>query len=1450
MIPIKCHLTRTALAIAAAIYSTNALATTINNNNTWTVDSVISDTNTVIGEGEGSDGTLIITAGGELTTNYLSAGRVGSTGRIEVNSGGILNVTGATTSYPFNIGGTPDGLGASAASASGYLTISGEGSLVEFSNTNVSSSTINIGMYGKGNTNGSGFVNILDGGKLINNAITTTGGGSIRIGSLTNGSTAQTSGTVVVDGTDSELSSVTPIIVGYEGTGTLVTSGGAYTHTDVNLDTGSTVRTLTHDNTLTVTGENSVISAGTYLTAGLSGKGAIIATDGGKLSAPEIRIATNAGSLGEMAVGGRAGENAATAGIIDTDSIVFGAGVGVLTLNHTSSDFSLAADLSGNGTINALSGTTTLLGDNLNYQGGINIDAPAALVISEQQNIGTNDIAMAGGVLDIRTNHDWQLSNTLTGQGTLVVNTGGNHFNFNDALQTDNFNGTLTLQDSRFSLDDINTDALQTMTLNAGTDSEVTVGDSRQTLSGLTFDGGTLVFGDVVPGQTTTANTVHTVDSLDISGDGTVQITPRDMVSHDTPAPDGSIPLLAQDEGNILVQLVSGSGSVTGSGGNLTLADQSGNIITNGGTTSNISQNGNVVAQGTYDYRLTGGDNGDGLYVSYGLAQVTLQGQDNDALALASEGRTGNAADLSAKLTGAGDLAIDTGAGNTLSLSNMDNDYSGITDIRSGTLLMRNNNVLGNTPRLQMAQNTALEMNGYRQIVGSVDITDSARVSLDGGSLAVSDGGLITGELTGGGSLALNGGTLRVDGANSSLTAGVSVAENATADLNAAQGLGTGALNLEGGVNLDTAEGVLENNLSNSGTLALHVSHIQLAGDNRNFSGIFTTDADSNLMISTAAHLGGGAVENEGLLTLSTNESWQLNNRVSGSGNLVKNGAGIVTLGRDSTLYTGSTDIQQGGLTFGAGNNSATLASSQVMIHDAGSLAGNGIIAGSVINQGILQVGALPEDETSRSATARNAFTGMDTLTLNGNLTSNGLARIAGASGSGTPGNRLMVNGDYTGNDGHLIFRTALNDDDSATDHMTVTGNTLGRTHVSVTNAGGTGAQTLDGIELINVGGNSDGEFIQDGRIVAGAYDYSLVRGKGNAQGNWYLTSMTETTEPDEPEPGETENPGEAQLRPETGSYLANSLAANTLFITQLHDRAGETLYTDALTGEKKVTSMWIRNVGGHTRFNDVKGQIHTRSNSYVLQGGGDLAQWSTNGLDGWHLGAMGGYANNQSRSASGLTGYSSRGQVNGYSAGLYSTWYANDEDKAGTYVDTWMLYNWFDNTVKGQGLVTEKYKSRGMTVSAEAGYSLKMAENGRNSYWLQPKAQVIWMDVQADTHQEQNSTRVQDNTNGNLMTRLGLKGYIRGHSVMDDDTDHTFQPFVEMNWIHNTRMASVSMNGVRNEMRGTKNVGELKAGVEGQITPQLNLWGNVSQQVGDKGYSDTQGILGVKYLF
>ncbi|VFS51041.1 Outer membrane protein IcsA autotransporter precursor [Budvicia aquatica] len=218
----------------------------------------------------------------------------------------------------------------------------------------------------------------------------------------------------------------------------------------------------------------------------------------------------------------------------------------------------------------------------------------------------------------------------------------------------------------------------------------------------------------------------------------------------------------------------------------------------------------------------------------------------------------------------------------------------------------------------------------------------------------------------------------------------------------------------------------------------------------------------------------------------------------------------------------------------------------------------------------------------------------------------------------------LTIAGNYASNGGTLVLNTVLEDDTSTTDKLVVKGDTSGHTNVVITNIGGNGALTTNGIEIVQVLGNSVGTFNNSGRIVAGAFDYFVRPGtaiSGANANNWYLISdYSPVIPPIEPIPVVPELPvikpiapespavpviNAPVYRPEAGSYLANQSAANTLFMTRLHDRLGETQYTDVLTGEQKVTSLWMRNVGGHNRFRDGSGQLRTTSNRYVLQLGG-----------------------------------------------------------------------------------------------------------------------------------------------------------------------------------------------------------------------------------------------------
>ncbi|WP_115435139.1 autotransporter outer membrane beta-barrel domain-containing protein, partial [Escherichia coli] len=73
----------------------------------------------------------------------------------------------------------------------------------------------------------------------------------------------------------------------------------------------------------------------------------------------------------------------------------------------------------------------------------------------------------------------------------------------------------------------------------------------------------------------------------------------------------------------------------------------------------------------------------------------------------------------------------------------------------------------------------------------------------------------------------------------------------------------------------------------------------------------------------------------------------------------------------------------------------------------------------------------------------------------------------------------------------------------------------------------------------------------------------------------------------------------------------------------------------------------------------------------------------------------------------------------------------------------------------------------------------------------------------------------------------------------------HQFEPFVEVNWIHNTRSWGVKMDNTALSQDGATNIAEVKTGVQGKLSDNLNVWGNVGVQAGDKGYSDAQAMLG-----
>lgn len=459
----------------------------------------------------------------------------------------------------------------------------------------------------------------------------------------------------------------------------------------------------------------------------------------------------------------------------------------------------------------------------------------------------------------------------------------------------------------------------------------------------------------------------------------------------------------------------------------------------------------------------------------------------------------------------------------------------------------------------------------------------------------------------------------------------------------------------------------------------------------------------------------------------------------------------------------------------------------------------------------------------------------------------------------------LTVNGDYVADNATLIMSLALSDDKSDGDLFHITGNSSGITQVQVHNAGGKGSKTIEGIQLIKIDGSQNGEFKQDGRIVAGAYDYALIQ---DSNGYWRLNSSLTSGDPEEVgednggegDSGEGRGDGSVispekpqpkrthRARPEVGSYIANLAAASNMFTLRASDRAGITDYFDPITGKYEKTTLWLRNKGAHGHFNENSGQLKSTTNSYMTQMGGDVAQWSLNGTDRFNLGVMAGYGNAKSFTRSKLTDYSAKGQVNGYNTGLYAGWQQDSVMKTGGFIDTWAAYNGFSNSVKGEGIGQESYKSKGLVASIESGYTFNFGDEKNCS--LQPHAQIIWMGVKTADYTEQNGTRVRATGNNNVQTRVGVRAALDDQDKWVDAKNMRFIPYADLSWLHNSRKFGSKMDDVLIEQAGSRNIGTAELGLDAQLHKKINLTGNITQTVGGKGFNESSASLGLQVSF
>ncbi|EKE2051284.1 fibronectin-binding autotransporter adhesin ShdA [Salmonella enterica] len=1360
---------------------------------------------------------------GTLDNNVTGGGQIVKSGNDELIVTGANNYSGGTTIS----GGTltadhADSLGSGDIDNSGVLQV-GEG---ELENTLFGSGS--LVKTGTGELTLSGDNTYSGGTTISDGTLTADHADSLGTGAVANSGVLQV-GEGELENTLSGSGSLVKT-----GTGKL-TLGGDNSYSGGTTITGGTL-TADHADSL---GTGAIANSGVFkvgegeLKNTLSGSGSLVKTGTGELTLS----GDNSYSGGTTIIGG-------TLTADHADSLGTGAvaNSGVLQVGEGE----LENTLSGSGSlVKTGTGELTLSGDNT-YSGGTTITG-GTLMADHADSLGTGAIANSG-VLQVG---EGELENMLSGSGSLVK-TGTGEL----TLSGDNsYSGATTITDGTLIAANVNAlgsgniDNSGTLMLDA--EGEFNLANVA-TQSGATTE---LARG-------TTLN----VDSLTQQADSTLNI--------DLSKANGESAITADSVTLGGTLNVTGIGSVTDSwtpeAYTYTLIGSDSAITTDFDNLTVAGMNREDVDFLTIDGKV---DEADNTHYDLTASLSWYANRDNattDAHGTFTLSDPDGSFNVAATLTDVDDT-LDPGSrwdgksltkegAGTLILSG-DNDYSGGTTINEGTLVAASTTALG-TGLVDNNATLVLEADGEVSAVGgitthsgattqlalgtSLDLGDSALIQEDGSTLNVelnSDSvqPLITG------SSATLGGDLVVSDA--SLQARASDAEFQSFKL----------MDMDSDISGDFTS--LTMNLTDqpdyltvTGTINPEDASEYLLTEGLSWNATATS--------ATPAH---------GTFTLGAGDSFEVTSVLgdkTGNGDwdgksLTKLGAGKLTLSGANT-YTGDTNVQEGTLWLAGDGTIGEVGSQQAVnvASDATFGGSNGTtVNGKVTNEGTLVFG--DSEETGAI------------FTLNGDLINMGT--MTSGSSSSTPGNTLYVDGNYTGNGGSLYLNTVLGDDDSATDKLVITGDASGTTDLYI-NGIGDGAQTTNGIEVVDVGGVSTSDaFVLKNEVNASLYTYRLYWNESD--NDWYLASKAQSddddsggddtpsdggddggnvTPPDDGGDGGNVTPPDdggdggdvtppdhggdvaPQYRADIGAYMGNQWMARNLQMQTLYDREGSQ-YRNA------DGSVWARFKAGKAESEAVSGNIDMDSNYSQFQLGGDILAWG-NGQQSVTVGVMASYINADTDSTGnrGADGsqFTSSGNVDGYNLGVYATWFADAQTHSGAYVDSWYQYGFYNNSVESGDAGSESYDSTANAVSLETGYRYDIALSNGNTVSLTPQAQVVWQNYSADSVKDNYGTRIDGQDGDSWTTRLGLR--VDGKLYKGSRT--VIQPFAEANWLHTSDDVSVSFDDATVKQDLPANRAELKVGLQADIDKQWSVRAQVAGQTGSNDFGDLNGSLNLRY--
>ncbi|EEU8428886.1 autotransporter outer membrane beta-barrel domain-containing protein [Salmonella enterica] len=1416
-----------------------------------------------LGTGDVTDNaTLALNTGGDFINNIGGTGRVEKSGDQTLTLSGANSYTGGTlissgtlvandvnalgtgdvtddATLELNTGGDFDnaisGSGQVVKSGDDTLTLSGSNSYT--GGTTISGGTLvasNVEALGTGDVTNNATLELNTGGDFINNI-----GGTGRVeksgdDTLTlSGSNTYTGGTTISGGT------LIASNVDALGTGDVTNDATLELNTGGTFDnaiSGSGQVVKSGDKTLTLSGSNtytggSTINDGTLVASNVEALGTGDVTNNATL---ELNtggdFTNNISGSGQVVKSGDetltlSGSNTYTGGTTINDGTLVATSVEALGSGDVTNDAVLALNTGGD------------FANNIGGTGSVVKSGDETLTLSGT-NSYTGGTLISGGTL-VATNVEALGTGDVTDNAVLELNTGGDFIN--------NIGGTGRVEKSG--------------------DDTLTLSGSNSYTGGTLISSGTLVAtnvdalgsGDVTDNATLELNTGGTFDNA-ISGSGQVVKSGDDVLtlsgansySGGTLISDGT--LVANDVNAL------GSGDVTD---NATLE-----LNTGGDFDNAISGSGKVEKSGDGTLTLSGSNTYTGGTTISGGTLVATSVEalgsgdvtDNAVLELNTGGTFDNVISGSGQVVKSGDDALTLSGANT---------YTGGTTINGGTLVASNVEALGSG---DIDNYASLQLNASGQFVtANLTTHDNATTAIGAGS-------------------ALRANTLTQE-ANSTLAVHLTDS-NSGAIVTADRANLGGTLDITGIGNVTkswTRDAYAYTLIDTDSAIDSDFAQFTVAGMDAKQVDFLTVDgrvnADDDTRYDVTASLSwyadsdNAATDAHGTFTLSEQgHSFTLNTALtdvdatldpdSATGwdgkSLIKRGAGTLILGAQNT-YSGDTNVQEGALWLAETATIGSAGSAQAVNIAANAAFGghNATVNGHINNLGSLYFA--------------------DTFTVNGDVV-NSSAMI---SGSDQPNNTLTIAGNYTGNDGHLYLNTQLGDDSSPTDKLIVTGDTAGSTTLHITNVNGLGAQTVNGIEVIEVGGQSDGDFtLYKGHVDINAWTYTLKQDGGD----WYLRSESDdvpddggdvippddgggdvtppddggdvtppdddgdVTPPDDggditppddggditpPDGGGDATPVTPQYRADIGAYLGNQWMARNLQMQTLYDREGSQ-YRSA------DGSVWMRFKAGKAESQAVNGNVDIDSDYSQFQLGGDILTWS-DGAQSVTVGLMGSYINASTDSTGnrGADGsqFSANGSVDGYNLGLYATWFADAQSHRGAYIDSWYQYGAYNNSVDNDGLSASRYDSAAHAVSLETGYRYDIALSNRNTVSLTPQAQVTWQRYSADTVIDDGGTRISGQNDDSWTTRLGVR--VDGKLYKESGR---IQPFMEVNWLHASDNASATFGDAKVSQDLPNDRVEVKVGIQANVSERLSVYAQAAGQKGKNDYGDASFSLNMRY--